>query len=890
MKKTATYFCLALALTVMGACTSTKSHDEEVEEALRFLYASMPLPDSVDYPRDFWVQNIECALQAREEMPWGKDIPEREWKHFVLPVRVNNENMDSARVVFYHELKTRLEGMTMEEAVLEVNHWCHEHVTYTPSDERTSSPLATIRTAYGRCGEESTLLVAALRSVGIPARQVYTPRWAHTDDNHAWVEAWVDGEWHFLGACEPEPVLDLGWFNAPASRSMLMHTKAFGAYDGWEDVMDRTACYTEIAVTRGYAPVSRRYVKVVDSKGKPVEGAKVEYKIYNYAEFYTFCSKIADQHGLSSVEAGLGDLVVWATDGTHYGFARCTMTETDTLLVALSHQAGDCYSMDLEIVPPKERNTVPDMTEEQRQHNAQRLAEEDKIRQAYEATFPTEAKAKAWAEAEGLPADRVAPLILASRGNYACIEEFLGERKDERAILLLESLAAKDLRDVSLEVLLDHHTLGTPTIADSVAQTSTKVLQEVAQQIGQNMEARDESTLQHYILCPRVANEMLTPYRSYLLQEMPADLQRTLAQEGPQAVMAWVKANIGIDEDSNPQHLRMMPTGVWRHRVTDSRSRDIFFVALCRTLGHPARIDAVTGKVQYLTTEGWTDVAFEAETEETGKATGKLQVSWTPLSWMENPKYYTHFTLSQIKSGRAQLMNYPDEGTWQTTLRTPQTLDEGDYMLISGTRMADGSVLVHLECQPLRADSLLTMPLQLRQPEEGLQVIGNLNSEARYFPLEADEVGKPLSGEDRWKDSEERAKQLKSLLSTTGRGYYILGIIAPSNEPTNHTLRDIAAVKEQIDEWGGHLVLLFRSASDAERFQLEGLPTLPQHTHFGIDATGAIYDELLSGLRLSGTAPTFVIADTFNRVVFLSEGYTIGLGERLARNLGSIKP
>jgi len=52
------------------------------------------------------------------------------------------------------------------------------------------SPLATIRTAYGRCGEESVLTVAALRAVGIPARQCYTPLWAHCDDNHAWVEAW----------------------------------------------------------------------------------------------------------------------------------------------------------------------------------------------------------------------------------------------------------------------------------------------------------------------------------------------------------------------------------------------------------------------------------------------------------------------------------------------------------------------------------------------------------------------------------------------------------------------------------------------------------------------------------------------------------------------------
>ena len=206
-------------------------------DALTFLYAYMPLGDIACYDGDFFLKNVQTSLQARAEMPWGKSIPDREFRHFVLPVRVNNENLDSSRWVFYNELKPRIEHLSLYDAVLEVNHWCHEYVTYTPSDARTSSPLASIKTAYARCGEESTFLVAALRSVGIPARQVYTPRWAHTDDNHAWVEAWVDGEWYFLGACEPEPVLNLGWFNAPASRGMLMHTKVFGKYDGPEEVL-----------------------------------------------------------------------------------------------------------------------------------------------------------------------------------------------------------------------------------------------------------------------------------------------------------------------------------------------------------------------------------------------------------------------------------------------------------------------------------------------------------------------------------------------------------------------------------------------------------------------------------------------------------------------------
>lgn len=219
--------------------------DKTVAEALQFLYAYMPLADVADYPVAFHRAGVETALRTRNEMPWGKLVPDREFRHFVLPMRVNNEHLDSFRTMYYEELKARVQSLNMEQAVLEVNHWCHEHVTYTPSDARTSSPVASIRTAYGRCGEESTLLVSALRTVGIPARQVYTPRWAHTDDNHAWVEAWVDGKWHFLGACEPEAVLDLGWFNAPAARGLLMHTKVFGRYAGPEEVISTTPNYTD---------------------------------------------------------------------------------------------------------------------------------------------------------------------------------------------------------------------------------------------------------------------------------------------------------------------------------------------------------------------------------------------------------------------------------------------------------------------------------------------------------------------------------------------------------------------------------------------------------------------------------------------------------------------
>lgn len=144
-----TLFTLALALTAPLAAAPMvptphadmpATADSTLSRYVETLYSMMPFPDRVDYPRSFFNAQVACALRARNEMPWGNSVPEREWRHFVLPVRVNNEALDSFRTEKYEELARRVEGMTMQQAVLEVNHWCHEHVTYRPADARTSSP------------------------------------------------------------------------------------------------------------------------------------------------------------------------------------------------------------------------------------------------------------------------------------------------------------------------------------------------------------------------------------------------------------------------------------------------------------------------------------------------------------------------------------------------------------------------------------------------------------------------------------------------------------------------------------------------------------------------------------------------------------------------------
>ncbi|MDO5734825.1 MAG: transglutaminase-like domain-containing protein [Eubacteriales bacterium] len=105
-------------------------------------------------------------------------------------------------------------------APLELNCLLARKVSYRPGLEAyPARPVAVLTRGFGRCGELSTLLVRLLRLAMIPARQVYVPLWAHTDDNHAWVEYYHEGKWHFVGAAEPELKHDRGWFIPAASRA-----------------------------------------------------------------------------------------------------------------------------------------------------------------------------------------------------------------------------------------------------------------------------------------------------------------------------------------------------------------------------------------------------------------------------------------------------------------------------------------------------------------------------------------------------------------------------------------------------------------------------------------------------------------------------------------------
>ena len=265
------------------------------------------------------------------------------------------------------------------------------------------------------------------------------------------------------------------------------------------------------------------------------------------------------------------------------------------------------------------------------------------------------------------------------------------------------------------------------------------------------------------------------------------------------------------------------------------------------------------------------DVDFDTTVQQVAK-TGTLILNYTPTEYLDDPKYYTHFTISKIINGRTWLMNF-DEGqldmgggtTWSNVFKKGTTLDEGTYLLVSGQRMADGSVMVHKRFFTIEPGKTTAINLVIRQETEGIKVIGSFNSEDLF----------------------EKDGQEVSVLSQTGRGYYVLGILGIGQEPTNHALHDIAKLKEKLDKWGRPMVLLFTSEAEKKKFEAQKseFGSLPEKTIFGIDRNGIIQKEIVREMKLrnANQLPIFIIADTFNRVVFISQGYTIGLGEQLVK-------
>ena len=392
---------------------------------------------------------------------------------------------------------------------------------------------------------------------------------------------------------------------------------------------------------------------------------------------------------------------------------------------------------------------------------------------------------------------------------------------------ILATLSRKDYRDVTLDVLQD---------------------------VVQNASTLGEEGRRLYVLSPRVANERLTPCRGTLREYFKGMTVEELQR--------WVTDSITVDDSRNPQHLCMSPLGVLRHRTCDAHSRDIFFVAAARSIGIPARIDEVTGKVQWADAEAvdWHDMFNVQSTNHEAKA-GMLRLAYTDQAVKADPSYYSHFALSRIEAGRPKVQEFPENATWKGIFKDGVQVDAGQYMLVSGTRLANGNVWANLEIFNVKEQAQNSVPLHLRADDEHLHVIGNFNCE-KYFTN--------VKGVH------------KKILETTGRGFYMIALIRSNHEPSTHLLHDMEAANIHISQWSQCYLMLFESQEDYAKFDHKDFDDLPSNVLFGVadpETVEALHiEELTHGNK---ELPILMLCDTFNRVYWFRQGYNIGLADQL---------
>jgi hypothetical protein len=366
----------------------------------------------------------------------------------------------------------------------------------------------------------------------------------------------------------------------------------------------------------------------------------------------------------------------------------------------------------------------------------------------------------------------------------------------------LASLSQKDLRDTPKAYLLDHLPDTYPVKAGVPAEL-----------------------IAPYILSPRIGTEKITPWRSFALRQLTANAIQA-AQENIQYVIEFVKQHVKLNETDNYYNTRLTPRGAFELGMADAASRNIFFVACCRSVGIPARLEPATSIPQYWEAGKWIEVSFETSEEKTIRRV-PLVLSSDSVNLL-TAGYYAHYTLAKYSDGDFHTLDLEN-------LSLPNTVElaEGYYRLTAGSRANDGSVSVHTEYFTLAAGDHPTTPQTLTVTLPA--VSGKLLVQGII------DMNTIVSSANETKATLKELAQGKGLL---------LCFIDSTQEPSKHILQELPAAQKALDDWQGGVLLttaianpaLLQAALSTLHIEQQELPlTLYLNTSGGILYSSAGY-------------------------------------------------
>ena len=843
---------------------------EEETLLVKFFYGTMPLRDAGEYPFETFLGYVHHALWLRDNVDWCKKLPEDLFVHDVLYYRINSEDISDCRRFFYDQLKDRIAGLDEYQAAVEINYWCAEHATYEMADDRTAGPMTMYRSGKGRCGEESTFTVTALRSVGLAARQVYTPRWAHCDDNHAWVEVWVNGEWHFLGACEPEEKLDRGWFTGPAGQALLIHSRTFGDYAAGEreEVIGRDGVVVCHNVTASYTKTRRLRIQVRKQDNTPAAHTQVSVEILNMAEYFPAAVLETDEQGETSIRLGLGDIRLQARsegkfaerycnlaeDGVGAADADCTVTlvlkESEAGMKDALSDVSACGWHFAKLCAPKEvvvRESV--LSEEEASRGAQRLADAAKLREERFDQLTRHAIAVHPEEEERM---------CVAGENAEELAAFLEKDDNPDRKKLLDSLTKKDNKDLRAEVLEDHLSAKRGSWSEDI-------------------HVQD-------LLCPRIWLEEIGAYRSYICSVLTAQEQEAFASN-PELIWNYVNQNIAYIPEEEYDTLCASPIGCLKLKMGSAVSRTILFIAICRSLNIPARLDKSLMLPEY-----WADGAFRVPVSRASASKGTLLLRNIPgKEWI----YAQHWTLGRLEKDHFVTMNYAGLTFAKEVQELP--LPAGIYRLVAVNRLLNGDQKAAEQLFLVEAGNLTELYMPDFEKADGV-----MPWEKASVPDESQSCRKLQNKNNSLREEiqscllrdivlQRADGTLSSLEKLVSGKRSILAFLEIGAEPTEHVLNEVLALEKSAKgnskRIGCQLLFVLRQEKDLQHKTLQEVLALDAGSEIEI-----LYD-VSGGASDANAAPRTAVSDAASDTLcgWQETAKRMGLAEKLPV-LAAVRP
>ena len=181
-------------------------------------------------------------------------------------------------------------------------------------------------------------------------------------------------------------------------------------------------------------------------------------------------------------------------------------------------------------------------------------------------------------------------------------------------------------------------------------------------------------------------------------------------------------------------------------------------------------------------------------------------------------------------------------------------------MIVTGNRLADGRILTALSFFDLAEGEHKTIDIKIRKDAEVNDKLGNID-----------------------------LKQITSLFDLSNAaqsGINKKGLVVlwaePDKEPTKHVFNDLIHLKQELDEWGGYILVLTNPDVKWSGFSPLELKSMPSNILSGHDnriLPGVFNSSETCEIRL----PYVVMADKNGKILYSSSGYSIGIGEQILR-------